>query len=410
MVNGVDGPTAARDDVRVLERPYLLVSFLPYYEDRDGAVWLEQAWHHDVVEHLAYLKSFTLCAPRLPKRDQPGLVRVDAPPGVRFRVAPLPPQTSAARALRALPRTAAAVWRAVGEAEVVHSSVIGWPFPLGWVANPIAVLRRRRLVVVVESSWRSDAGSWKAKLLDGVSTAMARWSCNHADVVLFTQPAYREALLTRPRGAAYVTPAVWVNEADILETKAAQESWARKLAGPVRLLFAGRLVTAKGIDVLLAALRALDSRGVAATIDVIGGGERREACVAAARELRSVRLELLDPVPYGDPFFQVVQRYHAVLVPSLSDEQPRIVFDASARAVPVIASDTDGLRPHVDAETTGWLVPRGDVYALAQAIERALASAPDLRDLGMAALEANRRFTHRGMHRVRAAILREHLA
>ena len=63
-----------------------------------------------------------------------------------------------------------------------------------------------------------------------------------------------------------------------------------------------------------------------------------------------------------------------------------MVFDANAQAVPVIASATDGLRPHVEHGRTGWLVPPGDSAALAAAIERAGASGPELRRMGLAAL------------------------
>lgn len=404
---------SAAHEFALLERPYLMVTFIPYYQDESGGVWLNQSWHHDLVEHLSYLRDFTLCAPRLPKTADPDLVRFDAPRGARLRIVPLPPQTSALRALWGLPRTAATLWRTIGDADVVHSSVIGWPYPLGWIANPVTVLRGKRLLLVVESSWRrsgADGKSWKVKLFEAAIEAMARWSCNHADVALFTQPGYRDALFTRGRGAAYITPAVWINEGDILAPETAQQSWARKLREPVRLLFAGRLVAAKGIDVLLLALRTLDARGVKVCVDIIGAGDQRDTCIEAGVALTSVRLTVLDPVPYGAPFFELVERYHALLIPSLSDEQPRVLFDANSRAVPAIASDTDGLRPYVEEARSGWLLPPGDVQALAAAIERASASAPELCKMGMAALDATRAFTHRAMHQTRSSILREHLA
>ncbi len=404
---------SASSDFVHLARPYLLVSFLPYYEDEAGAVWLDPSWHHDLIEHLSYLKDFTLCAPRLRKGAEPNLVRFEPPAGSRMRIVPLPPQTSLSRAVRALPKTVGALWRAVGSAEVVHSSVIGWPFPLGWITNPVAVLRRKRLLVIVEAPWlRSgpDGTSWKLKLLDVASEAMARWSCNHADVAIFSHTAYRDTLFTHGRGAAYVTPAVWVNQADILDPASAQISWTRKLTEPIRLLFAGRLVAAKGIEVLLSALRMLDARGVGASVDVVGVGERRDACLQTRASLGSVRLDVLDPVPYGAPFLRLVDRYHALLIPSLSDEQPRVLFDANARAVPAIASNTDGLRPHIEHGKTGWLVPTGDPQSLAAAIEHASVSAPELSTMGMAALDAARAFTHRAMHRSRSAILQKHFA
>jgi hypothetical protein len=48
-----------------------------------------------------------------------------------------------------------------------------------------------------------------------------------------------------------------------------------------------------------------------------------------------------------------------IVVPSLSDELPRIVFDAAPRRVPAFASETDGLRPNVEDHRPGRLIPSG---------------------------------------------------
>ena len=403
---------AGRNDFAILRRPYLLVILIPVYRDETGALWLERAWHQDLVQHLSYLADLRLCAPVLPKGDQPDLVRIDPSDEARLHLLPLPAQLSKLGALRALPRTVSTLWRAVGEAEIVHSGVIGWPYPIGWIVNPLAVLRRRALVIVVESSWlRADPRrkDWKLTVFDAVSDWMARWSSKHADLAFFTQPEYRDTLHSGDRARAYITPAVWINHSDILDKTTAQIIWNRKLSEPVRLLFAGRLTPGKGIDVLLTALRLLEERGVRAQVDVIGVGERRNACVRAGEDLRIAQLSVLDPVPYGRLFFELVQRYHAVLIPSLTDEQPRILFDASAQAVPVIASDTAGLRPYVQHDRTGWLTPSGDPEVLASMIERAIGNAPKLRTMGLEALSATRGLSHSGMHRIRSQILMKHL-
>jgi glycosyltransferase involved in cell wall biosynthesis len=281
------------------------------------------------------------------------------------------------------------------------------------LANPFALLRGKRLVVNVESSWLiqgPDRADWKHRLMDmnPIREWMARWSCGRASLALFTQSAYRDALCKQKQENAYVTPAVWVNDADILDDDRAIAMWAEKSDGPVRLLFAGRLTALKGVPLLLSALRYLDTRGFSTSVDIIGEGEYRVECVRAAKAFRSVHLSVLDPVPYGRPFFDLVGRYHAVLVPSLSDEQPRIVFDANAQAVPVIAADTDGLRPHVDRGKTGWLVRAGDVESLASAIMQADRSISELRAMGLLALHASRGLTHREMHCNRSHLIARH--
>src|SRR5215831_862042 len=400
-------------DFAPLERPYLLVTLIPCYQDDAGVLWLDQLWHHDLVKHLEYIKDFRLCAPRLRKEGQADLVRLEVPPEVRWQFVELLPQTSLYKALLTLPQTISALWRAIGEADIVHSGIVGWPYPLGWIANPFAILRHKHLIIVVESSWRrSNSGNknWKSRIKDDIADFLARWSCARADVALFTHSAYRDALHVGARGTAYVTPAVWVNEADIIEESAADTLWARKLTEPMHLLFAGRLTESKGVGVLLSALQILDRQSLDLQVDIIGAGELRETCVEAARRFRMLRLSVLEPVPYGTEFFQIVRQNHAVLVPNLTDEQPRILFDANAQAVPVIASDTPGLRPHVDHDRTGWLVPTGNPEALANVIQRAQLDLSKLHRMGMASLAMVNRFSHGAMHRTRSHILRRHLA
>jgi glycosyltransferase involved in cell wall biosynthesis len=85
------------------------------------------------------------------------------------------------------------------------------------------------------------------------------------------------------------------------------------------------------------------------------------------------------------------------------------VFDAAARAVPVLASDTDGLRPHVQDDRTGRLVPPGDSEALAKAMATLMDNTELLRSFAMEALSSVRGKTHRAMHVERSRIIARHL-
>lgn len=405
-----------------MRAPYLLLTFIPYYVDSVGDIWLDRLWHHDFVEHLTYLRNLILAAPRQAKPaafDAPDLdlVRLEVPDGARLAFRPLPPLESTFDAVRGLPATIKALWQAIGEADVVHSGVAGWPYPIGWVGNPIAMLRRKRLMLVVESApWRLTGATGeeglKKKLRAEVTERMARWFVNRADLVLCTQPGYRDSLFTHGKGRVFITPAVWINEENILTDEAMRLAWNVRRTEPVRFFFGGRLTAQKGVDVLLEALRSLDARGMNAPdaehpvhVDIVGVGDARAQCERAASALRFVKLRVLDPVAYGKPFFDLLSTYHAVLVPSLADEQPRIVFDAFARALPVIASDTHGLSAHVEDGKTGWIVPRADALALAGALRRASDDVATLERMGKNALEVARASTHRGMHQRRLDIL-----
>lgn len=116
-------------------------------------MWLDRSRLRDFERHSEYIRQLSLVAPRHPYRpDITDLV----PVGERALAATLfvgvKPQTSLHAALISLPSTVATLWREVRRSRIVHSGIAGRPFPLWWNANPIALMMRRRLVLVVESS------------------------------------------------------------------------------------------------------------------------------------------------------------------------------------------------------------------------------------------------------------------
>lgn len=384
---------------------YLLVIGLPYYLDEGGRVWLDRLWHRDLVLHLDYLPRLMLAAPRMAKGDQADLVQLTDADSRRLQLVPLPPMRSKLEALRALPAAMRALWRAVGEADTVHSGIAGWPLPLGWFVNPMALARKRKLVIVIESAfWRLTPSTPRtaARLLRyHLTEALGRWSTNRAHLVIATHRGYLRSLATRPRGITAVTPASWVAEEDVLAREAAAHLWQRKQASAARFAFFGRLIADKGVRVLLESIRELAAGDAPPRIDFIGQGELAEECRRVAAAFPFVRV--LEPVPYGEPFHSLAREYHAIIVPSLSDEQPRIIYDAYSQAVPVICSDTDGNRDEV--VDSGYLFPAGSPQALARCLREAAAQPRELARLGMNALERARRSTHTEMHRQRAELL-----
>jgi glycosyltransferase involved in cell wall biosynthesis len=384
---------------------YLLVIGLPYYLDEAGRVWLDRLWHRDLVLHLDYLPRLILAAPRMTKGDEADLVPLADADTRRLQLVPLPPMRSKLEALRGLPKALAVLWRAVGEADTVHSGIAGWPLPLGWFVNPMALLRKRKLVLVIESAfWRLTPSTPRtaAKLLRyHLTEALGRWSTNRAHLVIATHRGYLRSLATHPRGITAVTPASWVAEEDLLPREAAARLWQRKRASPARFAFFGRLIADKGVRVLLESIRELAASDAPPRIDLIGQGELLEECRRAAAAFAFVRV--LDPVPYGEPFYSLAREYHAIIVPSLSDEQPRIIYDAYSQAVPVICSDTEGNRDEVI--DSGYLFQAGSPDALARCLREAAAQPRELARLGMNALERARQTTHLQMHSQRAELL-----
>lgn len=102
---------------------------------------------------------------------------------------------------------------------------------------------------------------------------------------------------------------------------------------------------------------------------------------------------------------EVLSAADLVVLPSLSGEAfPRAVIEAMALGKPVVATDVGGTREAFDEGVTGYVVPPGDVEALAERIERIAASDAARAAMGKAArrraeerfsIEANVRATER---------------
>ncbi len=157
------------------------------------------------------------------------------------------------------------------------------------------------------------------------------------------------------------------------------------------LLFVGRLVSVKGADLAIEALRRLRERGVDTTLSICGDGPERDTLerqVQAADLEGAVTFEgWTDPDELADRY----GRAELLLVPSRYEPFGIVALEALASGCPVVATETGGLPEAVG--DCGLLVPPDDAEDLADATERALRS--DVRDNLRAAMPA-----HVNRHRV----------
>jgi glycosyltransferase involved in cell wall biosynthesis len=393
--------------------PYLLVTGIPLYVDANGTRLIDELWLKDLREHFVYLHNLTIASPIATSPPPPGAkyVPIYFPAGVK--TVDLPHNRSMLRAIVNWPRTFFRLWSTIGKAKIVHLGVADWPLPTGWTATLVTRFRRRITLIVIESAfWRKQgaqaglAGRLKARVWE----AMNRWCVNRATIAIFTQQQYRDELRTRRLDGAHVIPASWIDTDNVLPADDVERRWNEKLAVPCRLLFAGRLIEEKGVDVLLAAIKLLRERGVAANIDIIGSGHLSAAIEAIAADTTSpTRVTLLAQVPYGKPFFDVVASHDAILIPSVSDEQPRLVYDSFSQGVPVLASATPGIAACVRDGIDGKLIVPRDANALADLIAWAATHRDELRAMGVAGRDVAATYTHREMHARRWTLIAEAL-
>jgi glycosyltransferase involved in cell wall biosynthesis len=158
-------------------------------------------------------------------------------------------------------------------------------------------------------------------------------------------------------------------------------------AGRRRVVFAGRVVREKGLEVLVRAAAEVEAEFV-----VCGDGPR----LASARKL-AARLGVQERVCFQGwlapaQLAQELADASVVAVPSLWPEPFGLVgIEALAAGRPVVASDTGGVRDWLDDGLSGLCVTPGDAHALARALNELLADPERQRQMGIAGREAVRR-------------------
>jgi glycosyltransferase involved in cell wall biosynthesis len=151
--------------------------------------------------------------------------------------------------------------------------------------------------------------------------------------------------------------------------------------GPLKILFVGRLVERKGVEVLVRALA--ESTTVAgAELTVIGAGDRRDVIERTAR-LHGVadRVSFKGSVS-RDELVKCYQSHDLFVLPAVVDSKGDteglgvVLLEALRFERPVIASNAGGIPDIIEHGRSGLLVPPGSSVALASAIEE-LAADPD---------------------------------
>ena len=138
-------------------------------------------------------------------------------------------------------------------------------------------------------------------------------------------------------------------------------------AGPLHLVWVGRLVAHKRPELILSVAERL---GEAVVIDVIGRGPGEPALAAAiARRGLSEAVRLRGFLSEADRD-AVVARSALHLSTSQGEGWGLCVLEAAALGVPTVAYDVEGLRDAVRDGVTGWLARDGE--PIADVVERAL--------------------------------------
>jgi len=226
------------------------------------------------------------------------------------------------------------------------------------------------------------APDWKARIIRFVYQPLQCVACHAADLTVFqNEDDAREFARRRvvPESRATVIPGSGVRtdvfaraDRDRADDPGAGEE------GQVIVVMVSRLLRSKGVLEFAAAARSSRRANPRLEFLLVGGEDAESIDALTASELDEIR-ESVTWLGSRSDVREILASADMFVFPSVYREGvPRVLLEAAAMGLPLVAADVPGSRDVVIDGRNGFLVPPGDVAATAVAILR-LAAEPELR-------------------------------
>lgn len=135
-----------------------------------------------------------------------------------------------------------------------------------------------------------------------------------------------------------------------------------------RLVCVGRLCEQKGQLLLLEAVHLLSRRGTTFELVLVGDGEMRKQIEMLLQERGLANCVRITGWISGAAVKDEILAARALVLPSFAEGLPLVLVEAMALCRPVISTYVAGI-PELIGPEHGWLVPAGDMEALAKAMQ-----------------------------------------
>ncbi len=313
---------------------------------------------------------YTVREPGQPAHQREGSVEV-----VRIKK---PPMTRTFMGLR----ICQAIRKSGQRPDVVHSLN---PLPLGWLFSRARKILPAKYVMSVHASIdsRTQIAGWPSprKLYVQEFRRLAAELARAVDLVLPVSRFIRKELMATgvdPRMMRVIPSGV---ETDLFTPRELRSGEARSI------LYVGRFSSGKGIPHLLHAFHVLERRHDL-KLTLAGGTTEddgyREVLSEIARLGLGKNVEIRPPVPHT-MLPELYRSSDIVVLPSDKEALGKVLLEAMACSVPVIASSSGGVADIVDDGKTGILVPCRDARSLADALDLLIRDDRLRRRMGLAA-------------------------
>lgn len=356
---------------------YILVTHIPFALTSDGAYAVNELWGWDLKAHLGVFSDLHIFAPMdLYNRNK--FVYTFPKNSITFH--PLPNFKKTVQFLIKSPKILYTFHKDIKKEDIVHSTGTAYP-PLGLMANILCLFKGcKKRIVVFDADFISDLElrinlekNLIKKLflltIKNFYSLVFKFCITHSPLTFVVG----ETLYERYKNYGNVVKiyASWVKEKDIISSihlKEKIETFQKE--NEIKLCFAASLTPKKNPICAIEAAKFLKERGIPVTLHILGEGPMKQKLKELAEKYDlSNYVTFKGLVPYGKPFYETLRKYDAILIPNLSGEQPRIIFDAMANGVVVIGSDTKSFSV-ILSNINGLLCDPRDPESFALAVEK----------------------------------------
>lgn len=356
-------------------QPTLAVFTVKKFVCRDGRYWTYGGFGDYVRALLPHFRRITLaCHPRHVHEVPAGWYPLEAP---TLEFAWLPWYDREDRAVVRLPEMLMRARRLAMRADLVNARV---PDYSGLCGGYWARRLGKPLFVNLVDDWH-DPSRWRTSRTRGLARALLRAHLSIycrletalcSSSLLFAQGEGSYARYrNNPRARLVVSSSH--GDADVAPPRDTCRD-----PGRLRLLAVARLQRVKGHADLIQALALLAEGDRLASLTVVGEGPMRSECEALARKLGvEAQLSFAGQLDRTE-IWKAYDASDVFCLASHSEGTPKVLLEAMARSLPVVATAVGGVPTVVKDGETGLLVPAGRPDILAAAIRR-LATDGELR-------------------------------
>lgn len=193
---------------------------------------------------------------------------------------------------------------------------------------------------------------------------LTRYICRHADAIRCLYQAAAEHV--QSLGVQPARIAVIPSRCDPKLFN--PDRFALRSRGGHHLLYVGNFVSGKGLHVLLSALPDIVADFPSTRLTLVGSGPQQAELKALVRTNKlDAHVEFAGRVSHDD-VPALMHEADLFVLPSLSEATPRVVMEAMAMNLPVVATRVGGIPEMLEDGITGRLVQPGSVPELVDAI------------------------------------------